>query len=38
MLKSLPDPFSGLQLLCCPYAAFKWIDPGEDIGADFARE
>lgn len=38
MLKSLPGPFSGLQLLCYLYAAFQQFDPSEDIGADFAKE
>ena len=37
-LNSLPGSFSGLQLLCYLYAAFKQIDPAEDIGADFAQE
>lgn len=37
-LKNLPGQFSGLQLLSYLYAAFQRIDPGADMGADFAQE
>lgn len=37
-LKSLPGEFSGLQLLCIMYAAFKVFAPNVDIGFDVSRE
>lgn len=37
-LKSLPGKFSGLQLVCMMYAAFKVFAPDQDIGFDLIRE
>ena len=37
-LKSLPGQFSGLQLLCIMYVAFKQIAPEKDTGFDVSRE
>lgn len=37
-LKVLPGEFSGLQLLCLMYAAFKLIAPDRDTGFDVGRE
>ncbi len=32
------ETFSGLQMLCFMYAAFKRIDPAVDTGLDFEKE
>jgi hypothetical protein len=37
-LRTLSGTFSGLQLLCYEYAAFKQFAPNMDIGFDLARE
>lgn len=37
-LRSLAGEFSGLQLLCLMFAAFKTIDPNADTGFDVSRE
>jgi hypothetical protein len=37
-LRTLPGAFSGLQLLCYEYAAFKQFAPEMDIGFDVSRE
>ena len=37
-LKSLPGEYSGLQLLCLMFVAFKAVAPDRDIGFDVARE
>lgn len=37
-LKSLPGSFSGLNLVCLMYVAFKSIAPEMDIGFDLAKE
>jgi len=37
-LKCLPGPFSGLNLMCLMYVAFKQIAPDQDIGFDVTRE
>ena len=37
-LKSLPGQFSGLQLLCTMYVAFKRFAPDKDTGFDVSRE
>jgi tetratricopeptide (TPR) repeat protein len=37
-LKALPGEFSGLQLLCTMYVAFKLIAPDRDTGFDVGRE
>ena len=37
-LKSLPGQFSGLQLLCYEYVAFKQFAPDQSIGFDLAEE
>ena len=37
-LKSLPGQFSGLQLLCIMYVAFKRFAPDKDTGFDVSRE
>ena len=36
-LKSLTNSFSGLQLVCLMYVAFKQIAPGQDVGFDLSR-
>jgi Flp pilus assembly protein TadD len=37
-LKALPGRFSGLQLVCLMYVAFKAFAPDKDIGFDLSRE
>ena len=37
-LKTLPGEFSGLQLLCIMFVAFKTIAPGTNTGFDVSRE
>jgi len=37
-IKALPGEFSGLQLLCIEYVAFKKFAPGQDIGFDIGTE
>ncbi len=37
-LNSLPEFFSGIQLLCYMYVGFKRIAPNEDVGVDFSAE
>jgi tetratricopeptide (TPR) repeat protein len=37
-LRSLPEDFSGLHLLCIEYVGFKIIDPTVDIGFDISAE
>ena len=37
-LKSLPGDFSGLNLVCYMYVAFKSIAPQTDIGFDLSKE
>ena len=37
-LKSLPGQFSGLQLLCTMYVAFKRFAPDKDTGFDVSEE
>ena len=37
-LRSLPGEFSGLQLVCLEYVAFKQAAPQLDIGFDLSRE
>jgi Tfp pilus assembly protein PilF len=37
-LRSLPGEFTGLQLLCLMYVAFKIVAPGRDVGFDVSRE
>lgn len=37
-LKSLPGQFSGLQLVCLMYVAFRQVAPDYDIGFDLAKE
>lgn len=37
-LKSLPGNFSGLNLVCLMYVAFKSIAPETDIGFDLSKE
>ncbi|MEO8597336.1 MAG: hypothetical protein ABI759_28720 [Candidatus Solibacter sp.] len=37
-LRTLPGSFSGSQLLCYEYVAFKQIAPEMDIGWDVAKE
>jgi tetratricopeptide (TPR) repeat protein len=37
-LRSLPGSFSGLQLLCLEYVAFKKFAPEHDIGFDLSAE
>lgn len=37
-LRTLPGNFSGLQLLCYEYVAFKQFAPEMDIGFDLAKE
>ena len=37
-LKSLPGQFSGLQLLCVMYVAFRQVAPDRDTGFDVSRE
>jgi tetratricopeptide (TPR) repeat protein len=38
ILKSLPGEFSGVQLLCIMFVAFKRIAPDQDTGFDVSRE
>jgi hypothetical protein len=37
-LKSLPGDFSGLNLVCLMYVAFKSFAPEMDIGFDLSKE
>ena len=37
-LKNLPGNFSGLNLVCLMYVAFKSIAPETDIGFDLSKE
>jgi hypothetical protein len=37
-LRSLPGTFTGLQLLCYEYTAFKQFAPEIDIGFDVSKE
>ena len=37
-LKSLPGEFSGLQVVCIEYVAFKQVAPQLDIAFDLRRE
>jgi len=37
-LRSLPGEFSGLNLLCLEYVAFKKFAPEQDIGFDLSKE
>jgi tetratricopeptide (TPR) repeat protein len=37
-VKSLPDTYSGLQMLCFMYAGFKVVDPDLDAGIDLGEE
>lgn len=37
-LKTLPGTFSGLQLICLEYVAFKRFAPETDIGFDLSKE
>ena len=37
-MKELPGNFSGLQLCCYMYAAFRRFAPGQDVGIDLSRE
>jgi hypothetical protein len=37
-LRTLPGQFSGSQLLCYEYAAFKQFAPDMDIGFDVGKE
>ena len=37
-LKSLPGDYSGLNLVCLMYVAFKIIAPQEDMGFDLSKE
>lgn len=37
-LKTLPGEYSGLQLLCLMFVAFKAVAPDRDIGFDVSRE
>ncbi|MFA5192860.1 MAG: hypothetical protein WC740_19290 [Verrucomicrobiia bacterium] len=37
-LRSMAGEFSGLQLLCYEFVAFKQIDPLLDIGFDLSKE
>lgn len=37
-LKSLPGEYSGLQLLCFMFVAFRAVAPDRDIGFDVSRE
>jgi Flp pilus assembly protein TadD len=37
-LKSLPGKFSGLQLVCTMFVAFKMLTPDQGIGFDLERE
>ena len=37
-LRTLPGSFSGLELVCYEYVAFKQFAPGTDIGFDIAKE
>jgi hypothetical protein len=37
-LRSLPGTFTGTQLLCYEYVAFKQIAPDVDIGFDISKE
>jgi hypothetical protein len=37
-LRTLPGTFTGLQLLCYEYVAFKQVAPDIDIGFDLAKE
>jgi predicted Zn-dependent protease len=37
-LKNMPGQFTGLQLLCLMYVAFKKVAPDKDIGFDLTKE
>ena len=37
-LRSLPGRFSGLHMVSLMYAAFKIIEPGQDVGFDLSKE
>lgn len=37
-LKSLPDSFTGLELVCYLYVAVQMLAPGTDVGLDLGRE
>jgi len=37
-LRSMPGTFSGLNLVCFEYVAFKLFAPGQDIGFDLSKE
>jgi len=37
-LRSMPGTFTGLQLVCYEYVAFKQIAPHHDIGFDVSAE
>jgi hypothetical protein len=37
-LKSLPGDFSGLNLVCLMYVAFKSFAPETDVGFDLSKE
>lgn len=37
-LKSMPGKFTGLNLLCLEYVAFKQVAPNQDIGFDLSKE